>query len=71
MTVYFGLTAVILNLVIAVVLTPVFKAMRLSEGADETQPSHYTYDPASPLPSAPAVAPTGTGAASASASAGD
>jgi solute:Na+ symporter, SSS family len=67
MTVYFGLTAVILNLAIAVVLTPVFKAMRLSEGADETQPSHYTYDPASPLPSAPAVAPTGTGAASASA----
>jgi hypothetical protein len=53
MTVYFGLTALILNLVIAVVLTPVFRVMRVREGADETQPSQYTYDPGTPLPTPP------------------
>jgi SSS family solute:Na+ symporter len=65
MTLYFGLTALILNLVVSTVLTPVFRAMRLREGADETQPSHYTYDPETPQQPVPEVATTGTGTVSA------
>jgi solute:Na+ symporter, SSS family len=44
-TVYIGLTAVILNLVVAVVLTLVLKATRVPEGSDETLPNQYTADP--------------------------
>jgi SSS family solute:Na+ symporter len=44
-TIYIGLTAVILNLVVAVVLTLVLKAVRVPEGADETLPHQYTADP--------------------------
>jgi solute:Na+ symporter, SSS family len=52
-TIYIGLSAVILNLVIAVVLTPILKAARAPEGADETLPHQYTFDgdtPAAPTP---------------------
>src|SRR6202035_518494 len=37
-TVYIGLSAVIMNLVIAVVLTFTLRAVRVPEGADETSP---------------------------------
>ena len=54
-TVYIGLTAVILNLVVAVVLTLILKAARVPEGADETLPHQYTADPEkapAPVPAA-------------------
>jgi SSS family solute:Na+ symporter len=44
-TIYIGLSAVALNLVIAVVLTLVFKAVKVPEGTDETLPHQYTADP--------------------------
>jgi solute:Na+ symporter, SSS family len=44
-TVYIGLSAVILNLVVAVVLTLILKATRVPEGTDETLPHQYTADP--------------------------
>jgi SSS family solute:Na+ symporter len=40
-TVYIAVTALVINLVVAIVLTAVFRLMRLPEGADETQPAHY------------------------------
>jgi len=46
MTLYFGLTALILNLAVSVVLTLVFNALGLSRGTDETCPAEYTADPA-------------------------
>jgi SSS family solute:Na+ symporter len=65
-TVYIGLTAVIINLVIAVILTVVFRAAKVPQGADETLPHQYTADPAD----LPAPAPAGVGIGSAGA-AGD
>ena len=60
--IYIGLAALILNFVVTVVLTSVFRAAKLPAGTDETQPSHYYYDPedgeAEPVP---AAAGTGTG----------
>jgi solute:Na+ symporter, SSS family len=56
-TIYIGLSAVILNLVIAVVLTLVLKAAKVPEGADETLPHQYTADPET----APAPIPAGVG----------
>ena len=44
-TVYIGLSAVLLNLVIAVVLTVILRAARVPEGTDETLPHQYTADP--------------------------
>jgi SSS family solute:Na+ symporter len=44
-TAYIALTAFVINLVVAVVLTWVFRLLRLPEGTDETQPAHYTADP--------------------------
>ena len=40
-TVYIAVTALVLNLVVAVVLTAVFGLLRLPEGSDETRPAHY------------------------------
>jgi SSS family solute:Na+ symporter len=54
-TIYIGLTAVILNLAVAVVLTLVLKAARVPEGPDETLPHQYTADPEE----APARIPAG------------
>jgi SSS family solute:Na+ symporter len=51
------LTAVIINLVIAVVLTLVLKAAKTPEGADETLPHQYTADP----DTAPAPVPAAVG----------
>ena len=55
-TVYIGLSAVILNLAIAVVLTLILRAARVPAGADETLPHQYTDDPAAsavPVPATP------------------
>jgi solute:Na+ symporter, SSS family len=57
-TIYIGLTAVLLNLVIAVILTPVLRAVRVPEGTDETLPQQYLADP----DQAPAPVPAGVAA---------
>jgi solute:Na+ symporter, SSS family len=41
---YIALTALVINLVVAVVLTLVFRLARLPAGMDETAPAHYTAD---------------------------
>ncbi len=57
-TIYIGITAIVINIVIAVVLTPILKAARVPEGIDETLPHQYTADPEQ----APAPVPAGLGA---------
>src|SRR5579862_6220227 len=59
-TVYIGLSALILNVAIAVILTLVFKATRVPEGADETLPHQYTADPEHAPEPAPAAVGIGT-----------
>jgi solute:Na+ symporter, SSS family len=51
-TVYIAVTALVINLVVAVVLTAVFRMIRLPAGSDETQPAHYLAgaDDAAPEP---------------------
>jgi solute:Na+ symporter, SSS family len=44
-TVYIGLSALIINIVVSVVLTVIFRAARVPEGADETLPHEYRSDP--------------------------
>jgi solute:Na+ symporter, SSS family len=56
-TVYIGFTAIVINIVITLVLTLLFKAVRLPAGTDETLPHQYTADPAE----APAPVPAGVG----------
>jgi SSS family solute:Na+ symporter len=57
-TVYIGISAVLINLVIAVVLTPVLRAVKAPEGSDETLPHQYTADPErAPAPTPAAVGP--------------
>jgi solute:Na+ symporter, SSS family len=60
-TVYIAITALVINLVLAVVLTFVFRAFRLPGGADETLPGHYLADPepssAGPIPVAAGAEP--------------
>src|SRR5262249_1936298 len=46
--VYIGLTALLLNLVVAVLLTLLFRAMRLPEGVDATTPDDYYADEGDP-----------------------
>jgi solute:Na+ symporter, SSS family len=59
-TVYIAVTALVINLVLAIVLTLVFKAIRLPAGSDETLPEHYLADPepsaAAPIPVVAATA---------------
>jgi SSS family solute:Na+ symporter len=57
-SIYIGISALIINVVIAVILTLVFRATRLPEGTDETLPHQYTADPEQ----APAPTPAGVGA---------
>jgi SSS family solute:Na+ symporter len=57
-SIYIGLSAVIMNLVIVVVLTFILKAVRVPEGPDETLPHQYTADP----DATPAPTPAGVGA---------
>jgi SSS family solute:Na+ symporter len=45
---YIGLTAFVLNLVVAVILTFVLKAVKAPEGIDETSPADYTADAGDP-----------------------
>jgi len=45
-TLYIGLTAIIINIVVSVILTLVFKAARVPAGTDETLPRDYRADPA-------------------------
>jgi solute:Na+ symporter, SSS family len=56
-SVYIGFTAIVINIVITLVLTLVFHAVRLPAGADETLPHQYTADPGE----APAPVPAGVG----------
>jgi SSS family solute:Na+ symporter len=60
-SIYIGITAFVINAVIAVVLTLILKAFKVPEGADETLPHQYTADP----PNAPALAPAGVGSGAA------
>jgi solute:Na+ symporter, SSS family len=56
--IYIAVAAFILNLVVTIVLTAVFRAVKLPAGTDETQPAQYTADPEE----APAaVVPAGAG----------
>ena len=57
-TVYIGISAVIINLIVAVVLTVIFRAAKVPQGTDETLPHQYTADPAeAPVPAPASVAP--------------
>ena len=53
-TVYIGLTGLVMNLVIAALLTLLFRAFKVSGGSDETRPHEYVADPepatAEPIP---------------------
>ncbi len=59
-TVYIALTALVINLVVTIVLTAVFRLARLPAGPDETAAANYTADPEDagavpiPVPAAPA-----------------
>jgi SSS family solute:Na+ symporter len=44
-TAYIAVTAFVLNLVVAVALTWVFRALKVREGTDETRPEQYLADP--------------------------
>jgi SSS family solute:Na+ symporter len=44
-TVYIALTALVINLVVAAVLTAIFRLAKLPAGVDETLPGHYRADP--------------------------
>ena len=46
---YIALTAFVINLIIAVVLTLIFRAARLPAGADETLANHYIADAGEPI----------------------
>jgi solute:Na+ symporter, SSS family len=59
-TMYIAVAALVINLVVSVVLTAVFRALRLPQGADETSPAHYLTD-AVPAPArVPVAGPTAT-----------
>ena len=58
-TLYIAITAFVLNVVVAVVLTVIFRALHLREGADETQPADYLTDPPAGASVAAAVATEG------------
>jgi hypothetical protein len=52
---YIAVTALALNLILSVLFTMLFRAMRLPDGYDETRPADYLADPVpgSPIPDAP------------------
>jgi SSS family solute:Na+ symporter len=56
--IYIGLSAVIINIAIAAILSWVFNMFKVPVGADETLPRQYTADPSE----APAPIPAGVGA---------
>jgi hypothetical protein len=53
---YIAVTALTLNLVLSVLLTLLFRAMRLPDGYDETRPADYLADPV-PGSAVPAAGP--------------
>jgi SSS family solute:Na+ symporter len=53
---YIAITALIVNLAVAAVLTVVFRKFGLRDGYDETKPGDYTFDPV-PAPARPSAAP--------------
>jgi SSS family solute:Na+ symporter len=60
---YIALTAFVINVIVAVVLTLVLRGMRVDEGVDQTKPSDYVADAGDPgveevLEGAPGTAPT-------------
>jgi SSS family solute:Na+ symporter len=55
---YIAIAALVINLVVSVVLTLVFRATKLPAGTDETVPANYTADPEEAP--APVPAPAGT-----------
>ena len=60
-TVYIALTALVLNLIVTIVLTAIFRAARVPAGTDETVAADYTEDlPGEP---APVLAATAAGSA--------
>jgi SSS family solute:Na+ symporter len=61
-TVYIGLTGLVMNLVIAAVLTVAFRAFKVPGGPDETRPEEYVADPE---PATAEPVPVGAGAADA------
>jgi len=60
-SIYIGVSAIVLNLVIAVILTLILNAARVPGGADETLPHQYTAEPEGE----PELAPAGVAAAEA------
>ena len=65
-TVYIGLTGLVMNLIIAVLLTLLFNALKVPGGIDETQPHQFVADPEPDAPPPiPVIAGVGheTGAA--------
>jgi SSS family solute:Na+ symporter len=56
-TLYIGISALILNVVISVILTLILRAAKVPEGPDETLPQQYTAE----ATDAPAPAPAGVG----------
>jgi SSS family solute:Na+ symporter len=58
-TAYIAVTAFVINIVVSVVLTAVFRAVRLPAGHDATRQDNYTADPEE----APAPVPAGAGSA--------
>jgi len=65
-TIYIGFSALLINVVIAVILTVILRAAKVPQGADETLPQHYTADP----PQAPAPAGAGVSSGTAGAAGG-
>jgi solute:Na+ symporter, SSS family len=59
--IYIAIAAFVINLAVSIVLTLVFRAVRLPAGTDETQPAQYTADPVA-APAAAVRAPAATGA---------
>jgi SSS family solute:Na+ symporter len=62
-TMYVAVAALAINIVVSVLLTLVFHAVRLPAGADETSPAHYLAEaPLAPVPIPVAGAAGATGA---------
>jgi SSS family solute:Na+ symporter len=63
-TIYIGFSAVLINVIIAVILTVILRAAKVPQGADETLPQHYTADPVqAPAPARAGVSSGTAGAA--------
>jgi solute:Na+ symporter, SSS family len=61
-TMYIAIAAFVINVVVSVVLTLVFRAVRLPAGADETSPADYETDTEPVAERAPVPSPAGGGA---------